>query len=283
MSCKTPFGRFVIVLALLTAWAVPRLAARDIQPLVQDSLAQAMLIPNEEGQVVLPPGVVLDRAAWEDGLARIDLTVPSEMTGWILQPAEAERLQELLSAGLWEDPNLRGLLIRVRIGPDGDYLPLETYLPAMPIPEPEAEPVDITAAPLVGEFATPGQDLALRSPDLGRQPTGALSGVTVFAAAGHGWTAGTSSWYLQRPLLLNMIEDYGNLEQLNYFVQYLYNAGATVVPSRPVGYQNIEVVIDNDDPEVTFTGAWTDSAGMPYLPGQGKLMGVQFRFSAGAG
>jgi len=280
MSCKTPFGRFVICLVCLTAWAVPRLAARDIQPLVQDSLTQATLIPDDDGRVVLPPGVVLDRAAWEDGLARIDLTVPSEMTGWILHPAEAERLQELLSAGLWEDPDFRGLLIRVRIGPDGDYLPLETYLPAMPVPTLDAEPVDVTAAPLADKSAAPGRDLALRSPELGQQPTGALSGVTVFAAAGHGWTAGSSTWYLQRPLLLNMIEDYGNLEQLNYFVQYLYNAGATVVPSRPVGYQNIEVVIDNDDPEVTFTGAWTDSAGSPYYQGQRTISGVHYRFSA---
>ena len=33
-------------------------------------------------------------------------------------------------------------------------------------------------------------------------------------------------------------EDYGNLEQLNYFVNYLHQAGATVVPFRPVGYQD---------------------------------------------
>ena len=33
--------------------------------------------------------------------------------------------------------------------------------------------------------------------------------------------------------LFQMIEDYGNIDQLNYFVQYAYNAGATVVPLPP--------------------------------------------------
>jgi hypothetical protein len=93
----------------------------------------------------------------------------------------------------------------------------------------------------------------------GTQPTGALSGVVVFTSAGHGWTAGGTEWFTQRPLFLDMCEDYGNIDQLNYFVQYLYNAGATVVPFRPVGYQAIEVVLDNDDAGVTYTGTWNDS------------------------
>jgi hypothetical protein len=58
-----------------------------------------------------------------------------------------------------------------------------------------------------------------------------------------------------------MNEDYGNLDQLNYFVHYAYNAGATVVPFRPVGYQDIEIVLDNDDAGVTFAGAWVNAVG----------------------
>jgi len=275
MSYNKLLGRCGICLAVMTAWTVPCLGARDIEPLVRESLQQAIQAPDDEGRVVLPPGAVLDRTEWDDGLARIDLTLPAELAGWMVEPAEVERLQELLSAGLWEDPAFRGLLVRVRIGPDGEHLPLDAYLPDTPAPTSGAEPLDIAPALRAGE---PG----MRSPDLGQQPTGALSGVTVFAAAGHGWTAGTSSWFLQRPLLLNMIEDYGNLEQLNYFVQYLYNAGATVVPSRPVGYQNIEVVIDNDDPEVTFTGTWTNSTGSPYYQGQRTISGVHYRFASAA-
>jgi hypothetical protein len=117
----------------------------------------------------------------------------------------------------------------------------------------------------------------------GAQPTGALTGVTVFCSAGHGWTAGSSSWFLQRPLLLDMNEDYGNLEQLNYFVKYAYQAGATIVPFRPVGYQNSEVVLDNDDPGVTYTGSWTDStATVEFFENGVTLSGIPYRFASAA-
>ena len=89
--------------------------------------------------------------------------------------------------------------------------------------------------------------------------------MTVYASAGHGWTAGTSSnWYLQRPVLWDMAEDYGNIDMLNHFVHYAFNAGATVVPFRPVGWQAIEIVLDQDDPGVTYTGSWIDSSASKY-------------------
>jgi hypothetical protein len=44
-----------------------------------------------------------------------------------------------------------------------------------------------------------------------------------------------------------MVEDLGNQDQMTAFVDYAWNAGATVVPLRPVGYQPNEYVVDNDD------------------------------------
>jgi hypothetical protein len=32
-----------------------------------------------------------------------------------------------------------------------------------------------------------------------------------------------------------------------------------VIPCRPLGYQNNEVVLDNDDAAVSFAGIWTNS------------------------
>ena len=49
-----------------------------------------------------------------------------------------------------------------------------------------------------------------------------------------------------------MIEDLGNVDQMTFLADYLFRAGATVVPLRPVGHQTNEVVLDNDDPGVTF-------------------------------
>jgi hypothetical protein len=78
------------------------------------------------------------------------------------------------------------------------------------------------------------------------QPTGALSGRVVFMNSGHGWTFDPASWRLQRPTALNsMNEDYGNLDQLNFFATYCFNAGAVVVSMRPLGHQTT-VVLDND-------------------------------------
>src|SRR5690606_6157295 len=88
--------------------------------------------------------------------------------------------------------------------------------------------------------------------NVGTQPQGQLSGKIVYAHAGHGITAnnqGNGAWGFQRPLLLGMIEDLGNQDQMNYFVDYLWNAGATVVPLRPVGHQPNEVILDNVNAE----------------------------------
>ncbi len=112
-----------------------------------------------------------------------------------------------------------------------------------------------------------------------RQPAGALSGRVVFMNSGHGWTWSTNNfWYLQRPTALNsMNEDYGNLDQLNFFAAYCFNAGATVASMRPLGQQTNEVVLDNVSAGVTFAGAWTDSASPVYFGNPGD---VPYRYAS---
>ncbi|MCA9240831.1 MAG: fibronectin type III domain-containing protein [Planctomycetales bacterium] len=115
---------------------------------------------------------------------------------------------------------------------------------------------------------------------VGSQPSGALDGKIVYVHGGHGYTAsneGSGAWSTQRPLLLNMVEDMGNQDQLTFFAEYLFNAGATVVPLRPIGHQSNEVVMDNDDPGVTFTGAWSNSTASVYFGDPGD---VPYRFAS---
>jgi len=95
-----------------------------------------------------------------------------------------------------------------------------------------------------------------------QQPGGALTGRIVYTHAGHGWTAenqGDGHWFTQRGNNFSMVEDLGNQDQMTLFVEYLFRAGATVVPLRPVGHQTNEVVLDNDDKGVAFVGAWKTS------------------------
>jgi hypothetical protein len=110
-----------------------------------------------------------------------------------------------------------------------------------------------------------------------QQRQGALSGKIVFMNSGHGWTFDPTYWRLQRGVGNEMNEDYGNLDQLNFFAQYCFNAGATVVSMRPLGQQTNEVILDNDSPGVTFAGSWSDSAQATFW---GTAGDVPYRFAS---
>jgi len=110
-----------------------------------------------------------------------------------------------------------------------------------------------------------------------QQQQGALSGKIVFMNSGHGWTFDPTYWRLQRGVLNEMNEDYGNLDQLNFFAQYCFNAGATVVSMRPLGHQTNEVILDNDSPGVTFAGGWSDSSQTVFWGSAGD---VPYRFAS---
>ena len=109
-----------------------------------------------------------------------------------------------------------------------------------------------------------------------RLASGPLSGRIVFTCAGHGWTWGRDSWVTQRGVGREMNEDYGNLDQMNFFIPYAFNAGATVVAFRPVGYQPQEVVMDNTSRGVKFSGKWYNSSSLMYFGSPGA---VPYRFA----
>ena len=92
--------------------------------------------------------------------------------------------------------------------------------------------------------------------------SGTLDGKIVFTSGGHGWQWNTTlgRYATDRGDNNEIVEDFGNQEQMTYYADYLLRAGATVVPMRPVGRQVNEVVLDNDSPGVTFTGTWSNSS-----------------------
>lgn len=110
-----------------------------------------------------------------------------------------------------------------------------------------------------------------------QQRSGALSGKIVYMNSGHGWTFDPTYWRLQRGVGNEMNEDYGNLDQLNFFAQYCFNAGATVVSMRPLGQQTNEVILDNDSPGVVFAGSWSDSSQTTFW---GTAGDVPYRFAS---
>lgn len=94
------------------------------------------------------------------------------------------------------------------------------------------------------------------------QPAGALTDKIVFAMAGHGWTydAEEMYYYTQRGLSHGMVEDMGNADQMHIFAHMVFNAGATVVPFRPIDYQPNERVLDNSMPQVEYFGEWREGS-----------------------
>jgi N-acetylmuramoyl-L-alanine amidase len=120
---------------------------------------------------------------------------------------------------------------------------------------------------------------------VGTQPEGGLADKIVYLHAGHGYTADTAAgasgdWSFQRSEVsgTEMIEDLGNYDQATFLADYLFRAGATIVPLRPIGHQNNEVVLDNDDPGVSFVGSgWSDSSATVYYGSAGD---VPYRFAS---
>jgi hypothetical protein len=113
--------------------------------------------------------------------------------------------------------------------------------------------------------------------DAARQCSGSLSGRIVFTCAGHGWAWNGSHWTTGRGVGQEMNEDYGNLDQMNFFIPYAFNAGAAVVAFRPIGNQTNEVVLDNDSPGVKFSGKWFNSHSAIYF---GRAGAVPYRFAS---
>jgi hypothetical protein len=115
--------------------------------------------------------------------------------------------------------------------------------------------------------------------DIGTQPDGNLSDKIFYINGGHGYAdnSGTGSWTYGRGLTYGIVEDLGNQDQMTFFADYLFRAGATVVPMRPIGNQPNEVIMDNDDPGVTFIGAWTNSTSGTFFGSAGD---VPYRYAA---
>jgi hypothetical protein len=113
-------------------------------------------------------------------------------------------------------------------------------------------------------------------PGAARQCAGSLSGRIVFTCGGHGWAWNGDHWTTGRGVGNEMNEDYGNLDQMNFFIPYAFNAGAAVVAFRPIGCQTNEVVLDNDSRGVRFSGKWFNSRSTIFF---GRAGAVPYRFA----
>jgi hypothetical protein len=277
-------GRPEIEQAIYAAAGSPLLAigAPDALHAAQQTVGAAERLGGRAETGIIPAGTTVDRVGWDGAMLEVDLTFIGAGADWKLSTLDMTTLAQALGRPFIHDSAFAGVRVRARRTAAEAYGPLGRFVPVIPAP-PEVRTPDADAAiPEASDVPEGAGDIRFGgSTSTARQPVGALTGVTVYASAGHGWTA-DADWFLQRPVDLGMNEDHGNLDQMNYFIHFARAAGATVVPMRAAGWQSIEIVLDNDDPGVNYTGAWSDSTGTKYYENGVTVSGVPYRFATAA-
>lgn len=241
------------------------------EALVRRAVTNFSRLRTADGRTLLPPGVACDDVAVEDRILTVYVTLPDAVASSELHVDTAENTGAVLSEMFADPGHLDGVRVLMRQEAEGgDYSPIDLWIPVAPSPptaddwhEPEGPgpqpPPDYSVAPEGPQRSNLTGESSLTTSG---QPQGALSGRTCYIYGGHGWTWRGSSWGLQRGLVQSMNEDHGNLDHQNFLAFYLFNAGATVVPFRGIGFQPNEVIVDN--PAASFSGTWTDSTSTIY-------------------
>jgi len=145
--------------------------------------------------------------------------------------------------------------------PGAPFKQIPEYLPP---PPPAKEKPDAAEAEATPPSLNEGrQTLGGQSPFRGQgQPTGALTGASIFVSPGHGWYYSTTlnRWATQRGNTNNIIEDLSNGEAcLNWLVKYLWNAGARVYTVRERDLQTNMVIVDDGGAGFSTTGSWSSA------------------------
>jgi len=114
--------------------------------------------------------------------------------------------------------------------------------PIQPVPPRRHEPAGVQTVPVVRRVLRDNDSAPVVQ-------QGALSGVSVYLSAGHGWTyTSSTSWATQRGNTHGIVEDLSNVDMLGEFlVPYLLRAGALVVPVREIDPNPAMVILDNSD------------------------------------
>lgn len=146
------------------------------------------------------------------------------------------------------------ILARYKDDVNSPYLPLPEFLP-------KSEPVPEKGDEIILKNNKEDETKAGQPPAFGQgQPSGALSGKTIFLSQGHGWyySSTVGRWATQRGNTYNIIEDLSNAEACNnWLVKYLWNAGASVCTCREKDMNANQVIVDNGGTGYSETGTWT--------------------------
>ena len=225
------------------------------------SYVEVQLAPLSEKEIsagarnFIPQSSSVESVEVADGNCTVSLNLPSDYLAKGISAENLEMFAEFMAGIATQYPDVRSLSLVTRENENSPWRPLTSFAapapPQLAKPEPKAEK-DSTAPARVEPKA--GQNPVQGQP----QPTGALTGASVFLSPGHGWyyNSSSSNWMTQRSFTNGLIEDYSNAEAvLQYLVRYLWNAGARVYTVRERDMNTNMVIVDNT--AATFTGTWT--------------------------
>ncbi len=252
-----------------------------VTTLVEAAVARANQ-KTSQGQAIsaIPAGTTLEKvevSAYEkSGTAErvsIYLKLPqqftdsAEHTRYRTYLMGGEFLHALLNEGhtgtylyFWDEDSQRFL------EPD-EVFPLEP----MPVLEPVVDEASMEMSKELGKPATRDNQKKLPVINPG-QPTGSLSGKTIFINQSHGWfddyTSPLDRYRVQRGDSHGTLEDFDSAEFMNlYVLPALRNAGAKVMTVRESDHQTNMVIVDNSDgvsnpANGTYveTGTWANSS-----------------------
>jgi N-acetylmuramoyl-L-alanine amidase len=205
-------------------------------------------------QSIAPEGSAVAAVEVRDGVCTVALTLPADYLAQGLSAEDLELYAEILADLTRQFPELRAISLVTRRSESEPWQPLTAFARPAPPPAVKPEIKPETTSTGSGRVTKAGQNAAPGQP----QPTGALSGASIFLNPGHGWAYNSTlgRWATQRDFTNGLIEDLSNAEACQqYLVRYLWNAGARVYTARERDMNTNMVIVDNT--AASYSGTWT--------------------------
>lgn len=208
---------------------------------------------------LFPSGSALDQVDVTDGHAIVRLTLPKDFLHGALDDLTFDNIVHTTVILGESTPGLQSITVLARAPDESEYRLLSDFLPTLPPPD---DKPDVGRTDIFEPVASPqmlGQPPMRGQP----QPTGALTGASIFLSPGHGWyySSVLSRWATQRGNTNNLIEDLSNGEAvLQNLTHYLWNAGARVYTCRERDLNPSMVIVDNGDTGYSTTGSWSTAS-----------------------
>lgn len=203
---------------------------------------------------LIPADTVIDDITVTNTHALVKLTISKEFLYKKLDPYLHDEI--LCAVVRWQDYTIGIELIELYVRAKGekDYHSLEYYC------APKTPPIKKEGEDKKTDNKSPQAKISGQPAHTGHpQPSGALSGASIFLSPGHGWYWNGTAWVTQRSNSYNIVEDILNGEVvLQYLTEYLWNAGARVYTCRERDLNKNMVIVDNGGAGYSEIGNWTE-------------------------